>query len=511
MFEFSVARKYLVPRVRQLSVSIISLISVFVIATVVWLSIVFFSIQEGVERSWTEKMVALTSPLRLTPTDAYYKSYYYLIDSYIEASNYTLKSLREKLNAKTINSYDSSRDPSLPSNFPKATTLDIVKETLQAISSIPGVTPSIFDTASANLKLQLFRDYGPQNTPALQQISTTVYLLSLEPNNSRLGKSLLKPTNFDLQNWQEISTYYNLPQDKLWINKSKDGWIMPQDPRRGTGIALPKGFRDSGVELGDQGELYYQGFGASTPQEMHMKVFVAGFYDPGIIPLGGKIILANPDTVAEIQSASLADDRQGSSGFNVDFADLRQAQTIKQEIVNRLNNLGLAAYWNVQTYDEYEFTKDIFQQMRSDKNLFSLISVIITIVACSNIISMLIILVHDKRKEIAIMRALGATKASIAFIFGLSGFILGAVGSLIGTGFAILTLKNITSILAALSSLQGFEVLNSTFYANTLPNEVSGSSLLFVMCIASVGSMIAGMVPAIQASRINTSEALRNE
>src|SRR5262249_47042279 len=156
-------------------------------------------------------------------------------------------------------------------------------------------------------------------------------------------------------------------------------------------------------------------------------------------------------------------------------------------------------YWNIQTYDEYEYTKDIFQQMRSDKNLFSLISIIITFVAVSNIISMLIILVHDKKKEIAIMRALGATRASIAFIFGLSGFILGAVGSLIGTFAAMLTLHNLSPILAALSSLQGFEVLNSTFYADTLPSQVSLSALFFVMTLAALFSMIAGMVPAIQA------------
>src|SRR5262245_18004573 len=118
MFEFAVARKYLVPRVRQLSVSIISLISVLVIATVVWLSIVFFSAQEGIEKSWTEKMVALTSPIRLTPTGAYYKSYYYLIDTFATSSNYAYKSLREKLASSTSDPYDPNVDPTLPVDFP---------------------------------------------------------------------------------------------------------------------------------------------------------------------------------------------------------------------------------------------------------------------------------------------------------------------------------------------------------------------------------------------------------
>ena len=149
--------------------------------------------------------------------------------------------------------------------------------------------------------------------------------------------------------------------------------------------------------------------------------------------------------------------------------------------------------------------------MKSDRNLFSLISLIIMIVACSNIISMLIILVHDKKKEIAIMRALGATKKSVAAIFGICGFFMGAFGSALGSTLAILTIKNISVLLSFLSSLQGFEVLNSAFYGTSIPQELSMSAFVFVIISCTAASTIAGIVPAIQASRINTSEALRNE
>src|SRR5437870_1651967 len=114
MYEFSVARKYLVPRVRQLSVSVISLISVVVIATVVWLSIVFFSAKEGIENCWTEMMLALTAPISVTPTPAYYSSYYFQIDSFSSASNFSHKSLREKAAAAKSDPYNPEEDPSLP-------------------------------------------------------------------------------------------------------------------------------------------------------------------------------------------------------------------------------------------------------------------------------------------------------------------------------------------------------------------------------------------------------------
>ncbi|MBS0634047.1 MAG: FtsX-like permease family protein [Verrucomicrobia bacterium] len=462
MFEFSVARKYLIPRVRQLSVSIISLISIFVIATVVWLSIVFFSAQEGIERSWTEKMVALTSPIRLTPTQDYYKSYYYQIDAYASHSNYAHKSLREKLASLESDPYDPANDPGLPRNFPKKEPVDIVKATMKAV----GPSGHIFETAQANLTVRLIRDISEQ------EVRSTIFLTGFEDASRRLKQNIDLPKN---------------------------------------GIVLPKAFQDAGIEVGDEGFITYHGFGATAAQELRSKIKVAGFYDPGILPVGGKVALIHTNLLDQVLSANFSEGANLPTGIAVDVADIKQAHAVKEAIQSQLEKDNLSRYWTIQTYDEFDFTKDIFQQMKSDKNLFSLISIIITIVACSNIISMLIILVHDKRKEIAVLRALGASKSSIACIFGLCGFLLGAVGSILGAILAVLTLKNLHTILSFLGRLQGFEVLSSTFYANSLPNEVSLSSLFFVICIAGVASCLAGMVPAIQASRINTSEALRNE
>lgn len=499
MFELSVARKYLIPRVRQLSVSVISLISVFVIATVVWLSIVFFSAQEGIERSWTEKMVALTSPIRLTPTNDYYKSYYYQIDGYAANSNFANKSLREKLESTQSDPYDPESDPSLPPSFPQKEPLDIVKATMAAVDAIKGCTGRIYETAQGTLHLRLLRDFGP-HSHSERELTASCYLMSFDDASQRIAKSIQLPDDDDAQNMHHMGT------KKTSLAKVQNKWELSSD-----GIILPKSFKDAGIAIGDQGHISYQGFGASSPQELRSKVVVAGFYDPGILPVGGKVGLVSSTLINQILSASFSEERSLPTGISVDFQDLKQAQNIKKTLVDTLSKDNLLQYWTIQTFDEYDFTKDIFQQMRSDKNLFSLISIIITIVACSNIISMLIILVHDKRKEIAILRALGASKASIAFIFGLCGFLLGAIGSIIGALLAILTLHNLSNILMFIGKLQGFEVLSSTFYANSLPNEVSTASLLFVICIAGVGSCLAGMIPAIQASRINTSEALRNE
>lgn len=479
MFELSVARAYLIPRVRQLSVSLISLISVFVIATVVWLSIVFFSAQEGIERRWTEKLIALTAPLRITPTDAYYTSYYYQIDSQSARSHYAYKSIREKAQGKLLDPYDPLQDAALPPDFPKKTVnQDLVKGVQAILNGIQGVRYDIFDTAYANVKIYLERE------GALRQISQGCYLVSLDKNNPYLPKSLVDIT---VEKLNTLPTTEEAP------------------------ILLPKSFRESGVVIGDRGKVSYQGLGITAMQEQHKSVFVAGFYDPGIIPIGGKIVLAPADLVAQIHDSTVVEERALPTGFNVHVDDLTDVRKIKEELLHALDREHLTPYWNVQAYNEYDFTKEIFQQMQSDKNLFSLISLIIIIVACSNIISMLIILVHDKKKEIAILRALGATKKSIAFIFGLSGFLMGAIGSIIGSTLAVITLQNLAAILQFLSSLQGFEVLSTTFYAGTIPSQISLSALFFVIGASALASTLAGCLAAIQAVRVDTSEALRNE
>ena len=113
MYELSIALKYLIPRRKTLSVSIISIISTLVIAAVVWLTIVFFSATEGLERRWTEKLITITAPVRVTPTDSYFQSYYAGIDQFSEQASYNSKTLREKLLSSVVDPYNKTIDPEL--------------------------------------------------------------------------------------------------------------------------------------------------------------------------------------------------------------------------------------------------------------------------------------------------------------------------------------------------------------------------------------------------------------
>src|SRR5690606_17840785 len=151
------------------------------------------------------------------------------------------------------------------------------------------------------------------------------------------------------------------------------------------------------------------------------------------------------------------------------------------------------------------------QQLRSERNLFTILAAVIIIVACSNIISMLIILVNDKKMEIGILRSMGATSRSIATIFGFCGIVMGVLGSLLGIVLALITLKNLQHLIDFISHVQGFEMFNPAFFGETLPNQVSFDALVFVVIATSLTSLLAGIVPAVKASLVKPSAILRAE
>lgn len=491
MFELSVALKYLLPRRRQLSVSIISLISILVISLVVWLILVFFSVTNGLEKIWVEKMVALTAPVRVMPTENYYNSYYYQIDSLASASGYTPKSLAEKRKSAQADPYDPEIDEEIPRSFPKNDKKDLVKEAFKLIEAIPGVTATEYEMTVATLKLNLLRK-GTQST-----LSQTAYIGTFDASNPLWDKTILPFEEADLKN----ST----------ANLRLKNYVLPTDARLGEGVLLPKSFKEAGVLVGDRGWISYWAPTTSTVQEMRQPIFVAAFYDPGVIPVGGKFVLASDHLTSLIRSSHNQEDTTLSQGINVRMTDFGRVDKIKKSLEVAFAENELTPFFKIETYKEFEFTKDLIQQLHSEKNIFSLISAVIIIVACSNIISMLIILVNDKRLEIGILRSMGATSFSIALIFGIAGTVMGLIGSLIGILGAILTLRNLDGLIHFISSVQGFDAFNPHFFGNQLPKEVSSEALLFVATATVLISMMSGVIPAIKASRLKPSEILRSE
>jgi lipoprotein-releasing system permease protein len=678
MFEFFIALKYLIPRKRALSTSIIALLSVFVISLVVWLVLVFLSVTTGIEKNWLQKLVSLNAPIRLAPTSAYYSSYYYQIDSVASASQYTYKTIGEKAIATKTNPY-SDEDMETPTSLPRmeksanGEPLDIVKKTLSILdTTTPKITHQDYEISGALMKLNLRRkeksDFSLVTEERQSFLSQMTYLESLNDKNPSLSSLLLPPTKNDIENvlqiieqsspthfssqiaflfdqvsflsfttdpefsipltslpetsfiayatiqngkihkiilpqknqiesrfmhflpgklekknaswvftsesntypvdektmirperpllvkaqliegslakatslkdilftltftWQNVSfsapfPFQHLSLSEISFSKSSQAsayplWSVVQNNSIQLGerenyfpVLLPKSFQSSGVLIGDSGYFAYTSTSGLASQEKHIPFFVSGFYDPGILPLGNRLLLVPYAVTRTINAAvsTFSPDGTPTNGIYVWFSPFSKADEIQKRILEKLQAAKLSPYWSVTTYKDYEFSKDLLEQFQSDRLLFTLLAVIILVVACSNIISLLILLVNDKKKEIATLQSMGASRRSIAIIFGACGVTMGLCSSLLGTLAAIFTLHHLDVLISFLSAIQGHAAFNEAFFGKTLPNTLSYDSLLFVFIVTPILSLLAGLIPALKACRICPSQILRSE
>ncbi len=495
--------------------------SVLVISSVVWLVLVFLSVTNGIERNWHQKLTSLHAPVRLSPTERYYSSYFYQVDSIASSSHYTLKTIGEKLLAANSDPYSETADAEIPVYWPDpvrkadGSLLDPVKTAVQELAAlqkeIPGLHFQDYEIGGALLKLNVQR---PGDLPA--SLSQMSYLISLPEESPRFRSLLLDPSPADLARLGAAAApidFDELPsQPPAWAYFVKGKCFLP-DFSDDTPVILPKTYRDAGVLIGDKGSLSYSAYTAASSQEQKIPIRVAGFYDPGLLSVGSKCLIV-PNSITRAiygSNQTFSPDGTPTNGLFVWIPDLKDAKAVKEKIAERFERAGIAPYWKAATYDEFEFSKDLLLQFQSDRTLLLLIAAIILIVACSNIISLLVLLVNDKKKEIAILQSMGASFRSIAAIFGACGIAMGLLSCLLGSVLALFTLKHLDSLVSFLSAIQGRAAFNPAFFGSSLPNQLSFEALLFVLIATPILSLAAGLIPAIKASRIRPSHVLRSE
>lgn len=321
--------------------------------------------------------------------------------------------------------------------------------------------------------------------------------------------------NIELTEATAITSFENTPVvDLPWAyTVSSEHQIQLPSKEFSSGVLLPCSYQKNGVLLGDKGYLAFQAPAAGSTQEQRMPIHVTGFYDPGMLPIGNKSIIVPSHITRTLNGVSqiFSPDGTPNNGVFIWHENLADAPEIQKQIQTALDRAGLSSFWNVQTFKDYEFSKDLMQQFQSDRLLFTLIAGIILIVACSNIISMLVLLVNDKKKEIATLRAMGAESKHIALIFGTCGATIGIVSSLLGIFAAVFTLQHLDVLVSFLSAIQGHDAFNAAFFGDVLPNQLSWNALWFVAIVTPIVSIVAGLIPALKATRMKTSIILRSE
>lgn len=157
----------------------------------------------------------------------------------------------------------------------------------------------------------------------------------------------------------------------------------------------------------------------------------------------------------------------------------------------------------VEVLDWQELNKSLFYALKLEKIAMFVVLTFIILVASFSIIAMLIMIVIEKGREIAILKSMGATNGAIMRIFIFQGLVIGALGAAIGLGLGL----GICYFLATV----GFPLNSEVYYISTLPVEVEITEVVSVVVCAVAISLLATIYPALQAARLNPVDGLRND
>lgn len=202
-------------------------------------------------------------------------------------------------------------------------------------------------------------------------------------------------------------------------------------------------------------------------------------------------------------AARLARQPNTVEGVRLRLDDLFKAPQVGWELSRNLEGYYWASDWT-RTHG------NLFQAVQMEKTMMTLLLSFIVAVAAFNIVSSQVMLVTEKRGNIAVLRTLGATPASIMRIFIVQGTLIGFAGTALGVGLGVLLALNISDIGAWIEQSFNADMFTS-YFVNYLPSELRLSDVVTIALIAMGISFSATLYPAWRASRVAPAEALRYE
>ena len=227
---------------------------------------------------------------------------------------------------------------------------------------------------------------------------------------------------------------------------------------------------------------------------------VVGIFEVGMFEYDAGLALIH---MSDAQKLYRMDDRV--SGVRLKLDDLFAAPTVARELASMMGQDALIADW---TRSHANF----FRAVQIEKTMMFLILLLIVAVAAFNIVSALVMAVTEKQADIAILRTLGASPASIMMVFIMQGALIGMIGLVAGVVGGVALALNIDVVVPTLETLLGVHFLSKdVYYISELPSDLQWADVTIIAAVSFLLTLVATLYPSWRAAHVNPAQALRYE
>jgi lipoprotein-releasing system permease protein len=226
---------------------------------------------------------------------------------------------------------------------------------------------------------------------------------------------------------------------------------------------------------------------------------VAGVFEVGLQDRDATMALVNISDAANLSGGA------APSGLRIRYGDVMAAP-------GRTPELAAAVGAGFKVKDWSQEHAAYFRAIRIEKTMMSLILMLVVAVAAFNIVAALVMVVNEKRSDIAILRTLGLPPRGVVGVFFTQGLVIGAVGTLLGVALGVVVASNVGVIVPFLEQLFGFHVMDpSVYYITAIPSEPRAGQIFVIATVAFTLTVLATIYPAIRGAATEPAEALRYE
>jgi lipoprotein-releasing system permease protein len=254
------------------------------------------------------------------------------------------------------------------------------------------------------------------------------------------------------------------------------------------------------VGVGDTITVMTPGNGGAPNQEggivpILREFNVSGIFEVGLQEHDSALALVNLEDAEALRGLT------GPTGIRLKFDDVLKAPVLARGAVSRLTP-GLRLRDWTQDNEAY------FRAIRIEKTMMALILMLIVAVAVFNIAATLVMVVSDKRTDIAILRTLGMSPRGVLAVFMTQGVLIGWIGTAIGVALGLCVALNVPFLEQALD----LHIMDpDVYYISAIPSETRSVDVIIIAISALVLTFAATIYPALQAAKTQPAEALRYE